>query len=53
MGAIAMSPGEQVILPAGEEGAKPELMQDKRFKLTYLVGGLQNPESVKRATQQT
>ena len=53
VGASANSPGEQVILPNDEEEAKPELMQDKRFKLTYLVGGLQNQKRVKRATQQT
>ena len=53
MGASAISPGEHVILPNDEEEAKPELMQDKRFKLTYLVGGLQNQTSMMRATQQT
>ena len=53
VGASVISPGEQVILPNDEEEAKPELMQDKRFKLTYLVGGLQTQTSVKRATQQT
>ena len=52
VGASTISPGEQVILPNDEEEAKPELMQDKRFKLTYLVGGLQTQNSVKRATQQ-
>ena len=45
VGASAILPGEQVILPNDEEEAKPELMQDKRFKLTYLVGGLPHPEN--------